>query len=303
MNEFYNKLDELYGAGDQTAVEKFILSAIGTYAEGSIERAGLYNELAGFYRGVSRYSESEDAFEQALEIFNEAGMGASAECATVLLNLAGLYRMRGEADNAEQLFIRTMKSLEDAGAEDSYAYVSVLNNLSLAYQEKGDYESAFKYASNALERIRGGAGNEHEVAASLNNLAAIELGKNRIDEAESFISQALAIYDAMPETDVHHAAALTANAVIKYRKGDYRGALDGFRRSLELTRRFFGENIEYASCKRNIADVGELLGDIDLAVSEQADAVRIMERILGADNASVQSAYIKLERLREKLGD
>ena len=299
MNDFYDRLDEIYGAGNLAAVEQFIIDAIGETLDGSVERAGLYNELAGFYRGVSRYEESEDAFSQALEIFDAAGMSATPEYATVLLNLAGLYRMRGEADNAVDLFLTAKKKLEYAEALESYAYVSILNNLALAYQEKGDYTLAFEYASAALGYLRESNGNEHEISASLNNLAAIELRQGNTDAADEYISEALAIYDAMPETDVHHAAALTTKSVILCRAGDYNGALNGFRQALELTRRFFGENIELASCKRNISDVCELLGDLQSAAAEQADAVRIMERILGPDHPSVQDARKKLERLNQ----
>lgn len=303
MNEFYEELDKLYGAGDLAAVEKLILDALAAAGESSMERAGLYNELAGFYRGVSRFDESGDAFERALDIFSSRGMGASPEYATVLLNLAGLYRMKGEADKAVGLFLNAMKKLEDAGEEDSYAYVSVLNNLALAYQEKREPGLAFDYASKALSRMRGGEGNEHEIAVSLNNLAAIEISRGAASDADAYITEALALYDAMPEPNVHHAAALTTKGVLMCRGGDYRNALDCFRRALDLTRHFFGENIEYAACKRNIADVCAALGDTGAAISEQKEALRILERIHGADHPSAREARAGLERLEQGLGN
>ena len=302
MQNFYEKLDELYIAGDLTAVESYITNAIAETNASSIERAGLLNELAGFYRGVSRFKESEDAFSQSLEIFEAAGMGATPEYATVLLNLAGLYRMRGDAEKAIALFHTAKEKLETAGAQSSYAYVSILNNLALAYQAKSEYETALQYASDALGRLRQTDSNEHEIAASLNNLAAIEISCGNPPEADKYITEALAIYDAMPETDVHHAAALTTKSVILCRNGDYTGALDGFRRALELTRRFFGENIEYAACKRNIADVCETLGDLQAATEELTDAVRIMEKIQGPDHPATQTTKKALEKLHEKRG-
>ena len=300
MNDFYEKLDEAYGSGDLAAAEALLLSAIEETREGSIERAGLFNELAGFYKGVSRYAESESAFTQALDLFDSAGMSATLEYATVLLNLAGLYRIKGETDRSAELFLRAMNKLEDAGEQDSYAYVSILNNLALTYQEKGEYALAFDYASTALARLRANEGNEHEIAVSLNNLAAIKLGQNDQVSADVYVSEALEMYDAMTETNVHHAAALTTKAVLQCRAGNYNSALEGFRRALELTKLFFGENIEFAICKRNISDVCGLLGDHDAAVSEQAEAVSIMERILGREHPSVRSALARLEQLKEK---
>ena len=270
--------------------------------EYSPERAGLLNELAGFYRGVSRYAESEDTFIQSLTIFESAGMEATPEYATVLLNLAGLHRLAGDADKAVELFRSAMKKLENADACDSYAYVSILNNLALAFQSKGDLIQALEYASKALELMRAGSGREHEVASSLNNLASIRLALGQLDVADELIAESLGMFDAMSEPDVHHAAALTTKAVIMCRKGSHRESLIDFQRALELTKRFFGENIEFAVCRRNISEVFELLGDIPSAIVELSDAVRIMNKLLGPEHASVRSAHKRLDLLMEKQG-
>ena len=299
MNDFYEKLDGLYASGDLNSVEDFLKNAVAEEGSSAPIRASLLNELAGFYRGVSRYSESEAAFEQALAIFESIGMGATPEYATVLMNLAGLYRMRGEADKAIELFFGAMKKLEDFGARDTYAYVSVLNNLALAYQSKSDYQNAVEYASKALSLMRAGSGSEHEIATSLNNLASIYLGLADLEKAGSHISESLAIYDSMEEPDVHHAAALTTKAVLMHRLGDHQGSLNGFRRALDLTNRFFGENMEYAICKRNISEVCELLGDVDSAIQELSDAARVMAKLLGPDHVSVIAANKKLEELQK----
>jgi tetratricopeptide (TPR) repeat protein len=295
MNEFYDKLDELYGGGDLAAVEEFILNAVSGADESSPMQAGLYNELAGFYRGASRYKESENMFTKSLGIFETAGMASSPEYATVLLNLAGLYRLSGDADKAVGLFKEAMKKLEEAGEHGSYAYVSLLNNIALAWQDKGEPENALEYASRALSIIRAGNGNEHEVASSLNNLAAIQMKLGELEIAGDLISEALDIYDSMAEPDVHHAAALTTKAVLLCRKHDFQYALVCFRRSLELTKRFFGENIEYAICKRNISEVCELLGETPAAISELSDSIRIMEKIRVPEHESVTNARSRLD--------
>ena len=302
MNDFYEKLDDLYNSGDAAAVETFILEAVEASGDGSPERAGLYNELAGFYRGVSRFDESEDFFYKALALFKIARMELSPQYATVLLNLAGLYRIKGEADRAVALFLDAMEMFKNAGDTESYEYISVLNNLALAYQEKGEYENALEYAGEALELMRAGEAGEHEIATSLNNLAASNISLGRLDRAASLIAESLEMYDAMPEPNVHHAAALTTNAVLQYRSGKHREALEGFKRALDLTRRFFGENIEFASCRRNISDVYELLDDAPSAMAELADAVRIYERLLGSDHPSTRNAREKLEQLALKSG-
>jgi len=303
MSNFFDELDRFYDAGDLDAVEAFILDAIVDSPDNSPEQAGFLNELAGFYRGVSRYEESERAFLESLEIFEESGMEATAQYATVLLNLAGLYRVSGEADKSIELFYSAMKKLEAAGGKDSYAYISVLNNLALAWQEKGELDRALEYAQAALDLLRAAESDtaeyDHEIAASLNNIASIRLKLGEIEAADALVSESLSIYDAMPEPDVHHAAALTTKAVVRFRSGDISGALEGFKQGLELTRRFFGENIEFAVCRRNIADVYERLGKIPEAIEELNDADRVASGILGDAHPMVVNLREKLALLRK----
>ena len=295
MNEFYMKLDKLYSAGDFSEIESFILDAVAKAGDGSPECAGLYNELASFYKGISRYDESEDAFAKSLNIFESLGMGTTPEYATVLLNLAGVHRLTGNAEKAIELFRDVMKRLEDT--PQSYAYVSALNNLALAYQSQGDHAKALEYAEEALKLMRVGIGSRHEIATSLNNLAAIRMSLGQPEEADQLVSESLEIYESFEEPDAHHVAALSTKAALQYRFGDYNGALNGFQRALVLTHRFFGENIEYAICKRNISDVYAILGDKQAAMTEISDAVQIMEKLLGTDHQAVKDARKKLERL------
>ena len=150
-----------------------------------------------------------------------------------------------------------------------------------------------------VEAIASTGVNSSERAGLLFNLASMQLELGDKALADEMISEALEIYDAMPEPDVHHAAALTAKAVLLCAQGDHQGSLSGFRRALELTKVFFGENIEYARCKQCISEVCELLGDMPSSIAEMSDAVRILENLLGADHASVIEAQSRLEGLQK----
>ena len=293
-NNYFENLDALYEAGDNTAIETYILNAMSAEDFGSVPCAALYNELAGYYRGSGRYDESEEAFNKALRIFESISMEVSEEYATVLLNLSGLYRIMGCPGKSVDLYFGAMKKIEEAHGCDSYAYISVLNNLALAYQDIGDYYYALEYAAKALTLMRGRVLNENEIAASLNNLAMIHLNLGDIDNADRLITESLVIYDSFDKPDVHHAAALTTKGIISFRAGYHYGALDSFSKALMLTRLFFGENLEFAACKRNIADVYELLGDPVSAAAELKEAAEIMEHNLGADHHAVYEIKQKL---------
>ena len=83
MNTFYDKLDALYQSGDKSAAEEHIKDYLynlqASDQESSPEYAAVLNELAGFYRGVSRYDESAERFNKALDILKASGMNPSPQ--------------------------------------------------------------------------------------------------------------------------------------------------------------------------------------------------------------------------------
>ena len=175
LSKFFERLNELFKQGDLSAVESFMVRSLSELEhspqKSSPEGASIMNELASFYRGVSRYSESAEYFRRALDTLERNGMNHSPQYAIIFINLAGMRRLLGQRDEATELFLKAKSMLEDAGREDSYEYASVLNNLSLVHQDAGEFEKAYEMASAALEYMRRGAGMEHEIATSLNNLA------------------------------------------------------------------------------------------------------------------------------------
>jgi len=285
IKTLFESLDRLYIEGNCTAIEHLLLNAISDFEsagkKNTPECASVLNELAGFYRGVSRYADSLQAFELSLTILSQSNLENTAQYATVLLNLAGLYRLAGRFDDSLKSFLKA-KSLLESGT-DPYAYVSVLNNISLLYQDIGELDTGYEYASKALEFIRSNGSSEHETASSLNNLACFCIKMGRLDEARKLILEALSIYDAMPG-NVHHSAALSTMATIYYQCGDYEDALKTFERSLSLTERSFGRNIEYATTLNSIALTYKALGNKAKALENQCLACELIEDILGKDH-------------------
>jgi tetratricopeptide (TPR) repeat protein len=302
MIDFYDKLDALYQAGDLAAVEVYINDELWRvqYDVGadSPEYAAILNELAGFMRGVSRFDEAEETFRHALSILQVKGAERSPQYATMLLNLAGLYRLTGRTGEAIELFSEAQRLLTATGETGSYAYASVLNNLALAYQDLGDYDTALHSSLEAYQLQQQLGAGTHEQATSLNNLAVICLRGNKILEAEYYIDQALAVYDRMPEANVHHAAALTTKASLLFRAGQYKEAQDLFMQARDLTEHFFGKNIEYAASERHLAMTGEALGDVTGAIRHLQEAVSVYERLLGQSHERTEDCRTMLNRLQ-----
>ncbi len=293
LNVFFDRLDALFQEGDQQKIERFLHQTMDGYEIAGMRRSAEYatveNELACFLRGVSRYEESERAFEDALAILEERGLRGTVQFATVVINRAGLCRLRGDHGRAAELFLEAKQLLEEIGETGHYAYASVLNNLSLVYQDTGELDKALEMTKAAYEYFRDRDASEHELATSLVNIAAVYLRMNDLENAEAYSDRALAMYDAMEEENVHHAAALTASGVIRFRAGDGEAALERFRRSLGLTEHFFGKNIEYAVTEHNIASVLRQLGRTAEALETLTAARSDLANLLGGGHPRVRS--------------
>ncbi len=304
MNEFFEKLDALYQSGDLSAVEKYLKEYLDTLEASDQERgldyASVLNELGGFFRGVSRYAESAEAFSKALEIFRQTGMYESVEYATILLNLAGLQRLTGKAEKAVEQFLEAKDILTACNMQNDYAYASVLNNLSLAYQDLGDYENALDIATKAYEQMQLMADNDHEIATSLNNLTTIHYRMGNFEKAEESINKALNIYNGMNELNVHHAAALSIKAMLLSRAGKTAEALVYFEDSLKKTEHFFGQNIEYAITEQNIALTCSALNDLPAAIKHLKKANMLFEKLLGPEHIRTKESHAMLNSLMEK---
>lgn len=78
MKELFSQIDGLYQQADLPAVEEKLTGALKKLEKQGKERSPEYaqvaNELAGFYRGVSRYPESLHFFQTAMELLAEHGL-------------------------------------------------------------------------------------------------------------------------------------------------------------------------------------------------------------------------------------
>ncbi len=237
--QFFQQLDKLYQEGNLNEIEMYLADALRRCEPQ--DRVTVLNEIGAFYRGISRYDQSEAAFLQALTVLEAAGQTGSKAYATVLLNLAGVYRLADHCDKAVELYDQVLEMLDP----DTYEYASALNNYSLARQAMGQLDEAQDLAARALEWVEAHGAPAHEVATSLNNLAAICVRRNDTEQAAALLDRALAMYDAMPEPNIHHAAALYTRGVVHLGQGDLDRAESCFHRALELTDHFFGHNAEY----------------------------------------------------------
>lgn len=305
IEDFYDALDWRYTQGDRAEVERFLLECRDE-AEGDRADAetliAICNELGGFYRGEGRYAQSLAAFAQAHNAAAEALGENCVQYATILNNMAGTHRLMSRYEEAIALFRQALAIYEKQGQTESCAYASLLNNLSLAYRETRQLAPAIDCLERACALIERYPHCAQELAVTYNNLTALHEAAGDKNRAMQYLNCALQQFEkCADEENVHYAAGLNSLAGFLYAAGEYERAIQLYRRSGRYSKRFFGENMEYAVTCRNMCWAYQQLGrwkDADAAL-ETARAV--YERLLGPDHERTRAAADDLRRLRAEL--
>jgi tetratricopeptide (TPR) repeat protein len=311
---FYDELDRHFAAFDNAATEKFLLEALdnvenSVYLEGNCACCGdgdcndkgekeltpaekdwivsrsqgmiaILNELACFYRGVSRFDESMDAFARLKKEMEDCELTGTDNYALVTLNLAGAYRLMGKFDEALAAFDEAGSILAANGKNDPYSLSSLYNNKGLVYQDKRDYARAAEHFEKALELMPRTPENRAEVATSMNNLAMAAWNCGDKEKAVKVLDESLAIFkDLDGGMNPHYAGALNTRAIFAYNGGDYAGAAALFEQAVEKTKLIFGENREYAIGCRNCSAAWDKAGDAAKAADYAAKAAEAEKKL------------------------
>ena len=300
--DFYEQLDRLYETDPKT-VEAYLLQVLDECrdTEDDLGMVMVSNELGALYRGQTRYEESVEQFEFAMEMLEDLGRTDSTAYLTALLNRAGTYRLNGQPQDAVRDFHRVLRLLSEQSGDTAYVQASALNNLALSYQQLGDGEAARDYIRKALHILEDLPGTEAEVASSQNNLAAICLHEGDTEEAAHWMELAMEYYEGPSGAlDPHQAAAYSSMAAIRYRQGQLHAAAAFYQKAAAVTLRFFGKTLDYAAILYGRAIVAHDLGSADDAALLQ-EAIVLYEKLLGKGCETAQEARRQLRQWKQEV--
>ena len=297
---FYAELDGYYSRYDNAATEKFLLESLDNVENSMIISAGcsccgdgdcgdgeeqplsaeekewivsrsqgmiaILNELACFYRGVSRWPECIDAFTRLKTEMEQCGITGSDNYALVILNLAGAYRLMGDFEKALATFAESRKILDANGKNDPYSTASLYNNEGLVYQDMKDFAKAAEHFEKALEYMRLVPDNDAEIATSLSNAAMAYYSAGNMEKAQKMLDESLAIFSGLDGgMNPHYAGGLNTKALFAFNAGDVELAAKTFELAIEKTRLIFGENREFVIGCRNCAFAYSKLGNEEMS--------------------------------------
>lgn len=240
--DFYGQLDRLYFSQPKS-IEAFLQETL-TQCRQEQDSEGIVavsNELGGFFRGRARYEDSLLCFQEALKQMKGLGLTESVPYLTALMNRAGTLRLVGRAEESVSDFRRVLALLKGETGKIPYIRAATLNNLGLAYQDLARLDQAEDCARQALTILQAMPGMEAEIASSGNNLASLSLRQDRLEDADHWLTEAMAYYQSPAgEHDSHLANAYTTTlASLRFRQGRLEDALACYTKVAAATEHFF----------------------------------------------------------------
>ncbi len=232
-------------------------------AHAVLYRLGTLRNYAGDHAG------SEAAFRRALEIEERAGGPDQPTSGRTMAWIALNIGYQGRFAEAEQLYNRTEPLVRKAFvAWDLPLYLAYRGNTEHA---RGRDTVALPLSEEAvrLRDQRGGA-ESSGLAHALVSLGRVQLGLQRLDEAERSVSRSLAIVQK-PGQDAEFRAWWVGEShewlgLIHVEQKRYADARKQFEAALERRRLLFGDSVTVANAYRELGRLGRIEGNLPAAL-------------------------------------
>jgi len=199
---------------------RYSLSAIDIF-----ERKNLNSQLSSAYNNLSEAYFNTNQFDKALE-FNVKALSVreqlrdSSGIKMSTKNIAILYSMRKEHRKAIEYYEKLLSSLNPEKDQDLRG--DILPRIGAEYLQFNDYAKAKTYLLEGL-RLNRANNNKPGLLRSLNNLAKLNLKKNKVRLAEIRLNEAYALTNEV-EDDNELLKNYKLRIAIDSIKGDYRSA-------------------------------------------------------------------------------
>ncbi len=202
----------------------------------SLEQAESLDAMALIYWWESDFDRAASHFRRALlAIEGVPGPAAQNRRVTSLTNWAGLLNDSGDYLQSRVLAERALAEV-DAEEVDPSTLATLWANLATARDGAGDWEGAVEAFDQALQVQREATGIWHpNYAIALNNLALLQVNRNRLDEAITLLEQSVEIrLQTLGESHPQTATGLINLARIQTLTGDMQGAEISALRGLDV---------------------------------------------------------------------
>ena len=254
IDEIIVKLDELFSENKGQEAQKLLENSIKVAVANEDDNAllTLLNEMIGFLRETSQMEGAYSYVQTTLKLMEKMNIKGSLAYATTLLNIANAYRAGGRLQESLSYYEEVLAIYKELVEENDMLFASLYNNISLLYQELGEFVSAKENLLLALVIVKRNQDAEFEEAVTYANIASTCLTLDEDEEALSYCSKALSLFEAQGIRDAHYCAALSSMGTYYYKKQAYEQAASYFRQAMAGMKEALGENEYYHRLSENL---------------------------------------------------
>jgi len=216
-----------------------------------LTQAQLMHTLGQVYMSLALYDDSKRQIEDALSLRRENLPTGDVRVIDTLHQLARVSERLGELKKADAIYLETIDGYEVLGVEGRNGLIDTLGNYGWLRDELGELDSATEMFNRAIDLV---------------------LTEDPLDE-----KRLMSLYN--------NRAATAMN------RGDFEGANQDLARSLELSRRVFGEtHHQTADVLTNLGVCNSMDGKAEEAEHYHLEALAIYEKVYGEISPDVASA-------------
>lgn len=176
-------------------LQKSLELAVADLGKDDLQLVPVYNALAEIYTQMSRFSQAEEAIQEAMRLQERLPKARLQYVETLqykarMFYLAGDYKMEGE-------YLEEALNIARNILNEEHPIIGQLNNdLALLYREQNEFEGALSIYDSVLASVERGKADAPVDYAMVNyNIALCYYDMRKFKEAVSYTEEALAVFE------------------------------------------------------------------------------------------------------------
>lgn len=220
--------------------------------------ATIENNMALCYKNISEMKLAENAYNNAIAIYDQIGGIQSEGYCSTLSNKADLLRLLGRHGEASELLWKAIEIRKQRYGTNTENYANALSNLANVYFEAGYIKEALEKNLEAKDIYRQVVGEKHQSYGNcINNLSLCYLHLHDYKNAEDYKLKALSIIEASVGKNNYRYPAYLISTYGIYRKTKQLDKAEKYiREALQVVSETFGKTHElYAHGTLALAEI------------------------------------------------
>jgi serine/threonine-protein kinase len=255
--------------------------------------------LAQIHQQTQRLESAEKLITHALRIQESRFGPAASELGGTYSALGLIYRDRGKLNEAEAALRRALAIRERRHGPDDAELATALNNMALVLHDRGLLEEAAPYYRRSIDIKERTFGRTVRLAASLFNLAKLELALGDYARAEPRLARAQEMCaTTMGPENLYVGLILVVRGLVLRDRGELELASPLMQRGLRMVEAAVGpEDKLFAQQLAHMASVDFRRGRLREAVAGEERALRILRKQTVPASADVSMGAHDLARM------